>query len=165
MIRSQAQMCCLATMDLAMMSSEFIAEQQFQNDTYHEIGEGVVLGDHVGLPAQGSLCPRTPDQTCLASCEEGYFPSYVLRRQSEQPTKREQYICSTEETTNLGLIFGGDQPYWKFYGDGQPEQVDAQPPFFSCGKPKQIFPNNGTQKYRIIDNDEQRWFQCLPIIL
>ncbi len=162
-IRSQAQMCCLGTLGerschKLTRSTDIIAclsETRHNKDVHGKpmLGANALLSDPTG---EGKyFCSRTPDQSCKASCDEGYFPTTVLRRQAEQLTRNEEYTCNNQNVTNLGLILGySSPPFWDHTGAAGKDTV----PSFACVKPVPIDVNGAVLQRQIESEDEQLWF-------
>jgi hypothetical protein len=153
-----------------------------------------MIGHHAVLAGDKKLedgkpvsegCPPTPQQTCDAACETGYFPSLVVRRTAEARTRNEVYTCTEHDvqiTWKLWLVMrstfdivfrGGDfkgasakVTFWNHTGATDPfaDSTDPVPPF-SCALPTAIAANNATEKHiagRIGHRDMQQWFE-LPV--
>ena len=109
---SQLQLCCPS--DLSFDQVVHFDEHAGGLDRFGRS----MLGEHARLAG----CPRTPEQTCEATCEPGYFPSVVLRRKSQARTRNELYTCEKSQVSNWGLIshdlfaYNVAAPYWNHTG-------------------------------------------------
>lgn len=111
-IRSQLSLCCPS--DLTFDQVQLLDKHAGRMDRFG----APMLGEH----AQLTGCSRTPEQTCEATCELGYFPTTVLRRKSQARTRNELYTCEKSRVSNLGLIshdlfnYDVSPPFWNHTG-------------------------------------------------
>ena len=107
-IWSQLQLCCPS--NLTFDQVQHFDKHAGRLDRFGKY----MLGKHALLAG----CSRTPEQTCEAICEAGYFPAVVLRRKSQARTRNELYTCEKSQVSNWGLIshdlfnYNVDPPFW-----------------------------------------------------
>eukprot|EP01047_Picozoa_sp_COSAG01_P073486 COSAG01_NODE_11999_length_1818_cov_10.509017_1_plen_512_part_01 len=84
-----------------------------------------------------TLSVLTPDQSCPATCDSGYFPKYVLRRASEPRTKAEFYTCRHAKNSRY--------TYWDHRPSATSKSAQAEviEPF-ECVNPNGLSPTEPT---------------------
>jgi hypothetical protein len=112
------------------------------------------------------LSVLTPKTSCPATCEETYFPKYVLRRASEIKTRAEYYTCTQNNHNSYRDILAvflhsptsKVQTFWSHScGDHVCEESDHTRPF-SCVRPKPLGINQAFVTENVVEKDEQVWF-------
>eukprot|EP01047_Picozoa_sp_COSAG01_P037140 COSAG01_NODE_2933_length_6829_cov_10.437890_2_plen_1407_part_01 len=100
-----------------------------------------------------------PGRTCPATCMEGYFPNYVLRRGSEPKTRADSYTCTLNPKAHWWDIFKSQPLYSYWSHSGHLQNPDGIKRPFACDKPIVVTPNSDYILSSIDEGDQQRWFE------